>query len=225
MKLQDLQKSLKSITSKEIETITSKRHDHILRDIDSLNKTYENIGLPKVGEGTYLHKNTGKQEHRMFILTKMQCLDLMTGYNHELRIAVNRRWEQLELQLQSEQQRLHQRNEARLGCPKMTDALQVQRLEEGKLTKPHHFSNEHNMVYRIVLGVTAKKFKEAQDIEGNLRDALTPLQIEAVTKIQDMNTTLIDLGISYKDRKGTLDAFYEKRFSALLLKEFIELNA
>ena len=160
----------------------------------------------------------------MFILTKMQCLDLMTGYNSELRIAVNRRWEQLELKYQDEKVRLEQRDLARMGCPKMTDALVDQRLEIGKDTKAFHFSNEHNMIYRIVLGATANKYKEALDIEGSLRDGLTPLQIAAVTKIQDMNTTLIDLGIGYKDRKGTLSTFFNNRLSKGLADEFNLIN-
>lgn len=85
-----------TMSSREISGLTGKRHDHILRDVDRLNKNYSNMGLPKVGEGYYKHPNTGSQQHREYLLTKMQTLDLMTGYNLELRIKVNRRWEELE---------------------------------------------------------------------------------------------------------------------------------
>ena len=84
------------MSSREIAELTGKRHDHVLRDCDILNESYEKIPLPKIGEGYYTHPNTGSQQHREFLLTRMQTFDLMTGYSIELRIKVNRRWEQLE---------------------------------------------------------------------------------------------------------------------------------
>lgn len=34
--------------------------------------------------------------YRQYELTKIQTIDLMTGYNIELRIKINRRWEELD---------------------------------------------------------------------------------------------------------------------------------
>lgn len=85
-----------TMSSREIAEITGKRHDHVLRDIDVINTSYQKIGLPKIGEGFYTHPRTGTQKHRECLLTRMQTFDLMTGYNIELRIKVNRRWEELE---------------------------------------------------------------------------------------------------------------------------------
>ena len=84
------------MSSREIAVLTSKRHDHVLRDCDTLDISYEKLALPKIGEGYYLHPSTGIQQHRELNLTKIQTFDLMTGYSIELRIKVNRRWEQLE---------------------------------------------------------------------------------------------------------------------------------
>ena len=39
------------MSSREIAEITGKRHDNVVRDIDKLNKCYENEGLLKVEEG------------------------------------------------------------------------------------------------------------------------------------------------------------------------------
>lgn len=85
-----------TMSSREIAQITGKRHDHVLRDVDFLNESYHKIGFPKIGEGYYTHPNTGNQQHREMLLSKMQTMDLMTGYSVELRIKVNRRWEELE---------------------------------------------------------------------------------------------------------------------------------
>ena len=82
------------MSSREIAELTGKRHDHVLRDIATLNESYGKISLPKVGERDYV--NSRGQVYREFELTKMQTFDLMTGYDSILRIRVNRRWEELE---------------------------------------------------------------------------------------------------------------------------------
>ena len=83
-----------TMSSREIAELTGKRHDHVLRDCDVLNENYEKLSLPKIGECDYRADNG--QIYREYLLTRMQTFDLMTGYNTELRIKVNRRWEELE---------------------------------------------------------------------------------------------------------------------------------
>ena len=89
----------KTMSSREIAELSGKQHGHVCRDVEALNATYEKMGLSKIGEGYYTHPNTGSQQHREFLLTKEQCIDLVTGYNAELRIKINRRWAELELQV------------------------------------------------------------------------------------------------------------------------------
>lgn len=85
-----------TMSSREIATLCSKQHKHVLRDIDTLNETYEQMAMPKVGQGYYSHKNTGNQQHREYHLSKEQTIDLITGYRADLRIRINRRWQELE---------------------------------------------------------------------------------------------------------------------------------
>lgn len=89
-------KENQTISSREIAEITGKMHKNVLSDCDKLNESYQKMGLAEILAGVYFHENTGKQKHREFLLSKMQSMDLMTGYNAELRIKVNRRWEELE---------------------------------------------------------------------------------------------------------------------------------
>lgn len=83
-----------TMSSREIAELTGKRHDHVCRDIVNLEMNYENMSLPKVGERQY--QNERGRWYTEYMLTKIQCFDLMTGYSAELRIKVNRRWEELE---------------------------------------------------------------------------------------------------------------------------------
>lgn len=82
------------MSSREIAQLTGKRHDHVMRDCDNLNATYEKLTHPKIGVSNY--KDSTGRILKCYLLTKMQTFDLMTGYSLELRIKVNRRWEELE---------------------------------------------------------------------------------------------------------------------------------
>lgn len=90
-----------TMSSREIAELTGKDHRNVLRDCDTLNDNYEKMGLLKIEQGYYTHPNTGNQQHREYRLTKLQTFDLMTGYNTELRIKVNRRWAELEAKEQA----------------------------------------------------------------------------------------------------------------------------
>lgn len=86
-----------TMTSREIASVTGKEHRHVLVDIEKLNKDYQDMSLPKVGQSDYQADNG--QTYRQFILTKEQTLDLITGYSRPLRIEINRRWAELEEQV------------------------------------------------------------------------------------------------------------------------------
>ena len=85
---------VQTMSSREISELTGKNHQHVLRDCDVLNENYEKLSLSKIGQSVYVAENG--QSYREYLLTKMQCFDLLTGYRVDLRIKVNRRWEELE---------------------------------------------------------------------------------------------------------------------------------
>ena len=89
-----------TMSSFEIAKLTGKQHKHVMRDIRELNKGYEKLYLPKIGQILKITDlGFGRQRNDpYFELTKMQTFDLLTGYNTELRIKVNRRWAELEAQ-------------------------------------------------------------------------------------------------------------------------------
>ncbi len=87
--------SEQTMSSREIAELTGKEHRNVLRDIDKLNEEYERMSLLRCEQREYL--NTRNQKMPEYVLTKIQTFDLMTGYRTDLRIKVNRRWEELEM--------------------------------------------------------------------------------------------------------------------------------
>lgn len=96
MNIQTLQTNKQTMSSREIAQLCNKDHRHVLRDIDDLNATYEVMALPKVGQSDYIADNG--QSYRQFLLSKEQTIDLITGYRADIRIRINRRWQELEAQ-------------------------------------------------------------------------------------------------------------------------------
>lgn len=92
-----IQENLKTMSSREIAELCNKEHRHVLRDIDDLNATYEVMALPKVGQSNYTADNG--QSYRQYQLSKEQTIDLITGYRADIRIRINRRWSELEQQV------------------------------------------------------------------------------------------------------------------------------
>ena len=48
------------MSSREIAELCDKEHRHVCRDIDNLNATYGQMGLPKVGQTPYTHEQNGQ---------------------------------------------------------------------------------------------------------------------------------------------------------------------
>ena len=98
---------------------------------------------------------------------------------------------------------------ARIGAANMfapmCSALEAARAEQGKPTLPRHYSNESNMIARIVLGgMTAKQWAQVNGIDGDPRDNMNAEQLEHLTYLESTNVTLIDMGMLYEQRKPEL---------------------
>lgn len=121
------------------------------------------------------------------------------------------------------QQQIDDRRSLRVEFRPMTDAVKDMKLLEGKEAKPYHYSNESDMINRIVLGMTAAKFRSHHDInkKEGVRDYMTEMQMKSVIELQRMNTGLISMGMDFGTRKENLITIFNNRFASKL---FIEIN-
>ena len=87
----------------------------------------------------------------------------------------------------------------------MCEALELARMEQGKATQRHHYTNESNMLSRIVLGgLTAKQWAQTNGVDGEPRDSMNAEQLEHLAYLESTNITLIDMGMEFDQRKAEL---------------------
>lgn len=87
----------------------------------------------------------------------------------------------------------------------MCAALALQRAAVGKPTHGHHYATEANMIARLVLdGLTASQWATSNGLSGDPRDHMSGDQLELMAYLEQSNTTLIDTGMDYHQRKEHL---------------------
>jgi Rha family phage regulatory protein len=81
-----------TMTSREIAELTGKEHGHVMRDIRAMFETLE-IGQSTFGASYF---NSQNKEQPMFRLPYDETICLLTGYDAKSRMAVIKRWQELE---------------------------------------------------------------------------------------------------------------------------------
>lgn len=138
-------------------------------------------------QGTWLHKKL--------------ALDFARWLSPDFAVVLD---EWAEQRLKKEKTRKQARLAARTGYLPMSEAV----LEAHDPIKFYHFSNEANLINRIVLGMTAKAYREKHSVDS-VRDSVEPEQIKWIEKLQRINTGLIELGMPFDMRKKMLQERYD----------------
>lgn len=91
-------------------------------------------------------------------------------------------------------------------CKLMNDSLEHHRSTLGKETKGHHYSNEANLLNRLVLGMDAAKWASRHGVSGPIRQHMSAHQLALVAYLERSNATLLDAGMNFAERKERLAA-------------------
>jgi len=213
---------VKSMSSLEIAELTGKDHAKVLIDI---RKMLDELGI-LTSDFSTVRKVRGK-EYDVFNLPKRETIILVSGYSVAMRAAIVDRWQELEAKELLEDERKVSRQQARLEAPLMTKALQDARARLGKESPPHVFSNDYDMIYRIVLGLPSKKYKAEQGIDDktNLRDVLSLEQIKAIEALQRLNQSMHELDYDFDTRKEKLHQVFMRNHAQAMIAEITRDNA
>ncbi|EAA4080455.1 antA/AntB antirepressor family protein [Salmonella enterica subsp. salamae] len=168
----------------------------------------ENLSTPKRAS-----TKTRQQVEHDYLLSLNMAKELAMVERNEQGRAVRRYFIQCEEQLQRSvpeiaahyRRQLKARISAANSFKPMCDALSLSRAEQGKSTQQYHYTNESNMLSRIVLGgLTAKQWAQVNSHTGEPRDHMNAEQLEHLAYLESTNITLIDMGMDYDQRKEEL---------------------
>ncbi|MCX7772941.1 MAG: Rha family transcriptional regulator [Clostridia bacterium] len=191
------------VDSRHVAEKFGKRHDHVLRDIQTAIQNFSEIGQPKFGESNFIpshYRNEQNKKQPEYLLTRDGFSYIAMGFTGKKAAKFKIDYINAFNQMESFIKNLL---EAKSDFPEFTDAIMAAHEEP----KHYHFSNELDMINRIVLGQSAKQFREAHGIESgkSIRPYLNADQIGAVKALQRIDIGLIITIPSYEQRKGILE--------------------
>jgi Rha family phage regulatory protein len=189
-------------SSRQVAEEFSRQHDNVLRDVRNLDCS-EKFFLLNFEEKKYKSKRAEQPE---FFMTKDGFTFLVMGYRGKkaakFKEAYINRFNAME-------EFIKNLATAKLEHPAFTDAVMLAHEEP----KHYHFSNESNMINRIVLGMDAKQFKQANGIDAktpSIRPYLTTEQIAAIVTLQRADIGLLVAMPDFQARKQALTQYYER---------------
>ena len=174
-----------------------KRHDAVLRDIRELDCS-DKFRLHNFVESSYCNAQGKKQP--AYCMTRDGFVFLAMGYRGkkaaEFKELYIRRFNEMESFIKT-------LVSARQEFPLLTANIKL--LHDAP--KPYHFSNECDMLNRIVVGMTAKQFRAVNGIENgkSIRPYLTDGQIKALKTLQEVDVGLLVAVPEYEQRKRYLE--------------------
>lgn len=213
------------MTCKQISELTGIRHDNVKRAIDSLVKS----GVIESPQTEVIKTRTKPRTDYVFYgdQGERDSVIVIAQVSPQATAQLVDEWRSLKLEVDALRKQIADRSTARLQAPQMSWALKDSREAQGKPTPSHVYSNDYDMINIIVLGKKAKAYKIDQglDPKANLRDCMTAAEIHAVQVLQDMNTTLIKVGLDYHERKCKLQDYFMRSLNSLLVMEVLELQS
>ena len=172
---------------------------------------------------SFVVQNTNNTTSVIFNLTLDQCMLVSMRESKSVRRFVLAKIKELELKLQSTRLFALTRKTSKDEFLPMTNAI----AEAHEEIKPYHFSNEADLINRIILGCTASKYRKDNDIEKDeaIRDYFTQCQVDCVVALQRANTVYIEDGLDFQERKIKLQSLFDRKHKQKLIEEIHLLNA
>ena len=179
-----------------------KEHKNVLRDIaritDPTSGLSEEFARLNFEPSSYTNSQNKKQP--CYMLTRDGFTMLVMGYTGQKAM----RFKELYIRRFNEmEQFIKTLVTARKEFPLLTENIKL--LHENP--KPYHFSNQCDMINRIVTGMSAKQFRQARGLEKgtSIRPYLTDEQVRMMETLQKVDIGLLVAVPDYEQRKRHLE--------------------
>ncbi len=184
-----------------------KEHRIVLRDIRRLltpeSGLSTDFGVHNFVQSSYSNNQNKKQP--CYCMTRDGFTILAMGYNGPKAM----KFKEVYIQRFNEMEKfIKTLMSARAEFPLLTDNIKL--LYENP--KSYHYSNECDMLNRIVLGMSAREFRLLNGIEKgkSIRPYLTKKQIDMLEMLQKVDVGLLVAFPNYEDRKTRLEWYKSK---------------
>ena len=200
-------KDIVRVDSLYVAEFFEKNHKEVLRDIRNI-AAPNSVLSKEFAERNFAlgsYKDKQNQKRPCYYLTRDGFTILVMGYTGKKAL----RFKELYIRRFNEMEELIKSLvKARTEFPLLTENIKL--LHEKP--KPYHFSNECDMINRIVLGKSAKQFRLENNLEKgtSIRPYLTEVQINLIEKLQKVDIGLLVAFPNYEDRKRHLEWYKQK---------------
>jgi Rha family phage regulatory protein len=168
------------VSSRDIAERFEKEHYTVLRAIENL-ECSEDFRRRNFAASSYINKKNKSQPE--YLITKDGFAFLVMGFTGKKAASFKERYIEA---FNNMVEFIKNRNSMKISFRPMTDAIK----EAHEDPKSHHYTNEINMIYKILLGMDAKHYREKIGLseDDNIRDHLTNEQQKLIDKFQLTNT-------------------------------------
>ena len=184
-----------------------KNHKEVLRDIRKLLTPESGLstefGVRNFAPSSYFNNQNKKQP--CYCMTRDGFTILAMGYNGPKAM----KFKEVYIQRFNDMEKfIKTLMSVREEFPLLTENIKL--LYENP--KPYHYSNECDMINRIVLGMSAREFRLINGIEKgqSIRPYLTKKQIDMLETLQKVDVGLLVAFPNYEDRKTKLEWYKSK---------------
>lgn len=190
------------VDSRFVAQFFEKDHRHVLRDIRAIIEPKSGLSeeFIKLNFELSNYKDSMGRKLPCYALTRDGFTILVMGYTGQKAMRFK---EQYIRRFNEMEQFIDMLVSAREQFPKLTRNIRL--LHENP--KPYHFSNECDLLNRIVLGMTAKQFRESLGLEKgkSIRPYLRDDQIAMLELLQDVDIGLLLSMPDFQQRKRQLE--------------------
>ena len=180
-----------------------KNHFHVLRDIENLDCSNE---FRQTNFGLTSYKDEQGKKRPCYTMTRDGFTFLVMGYRGKKAA----KFKELYIQRFNEMEKtIKSLVEARQDFPLLTETIRQAHEEP----KPYHYTNEIDMINRLVLGMSAKQYREAHGIPKgeSIRPHLTREQLKQIDTLQRIDVGLVLVIPEFEKRKEKLQEFIQKK--------------